>query len=143
MPLYVDHQTFHEVCRVYSTQLPGTIPWPEYQRMEQVASLEQVIETDVVYVKCKLCGSQNVVKDGVRGGVQYYWCKDCKHKFSGTKAMPGMRVPSQQIATALNLFYEGLSLSEIARSVAQIYTLPSHRIQRSMNGCPGSHSRPY
>jgi hypothetical protein len=75
MPLYVDPKTFHEVCRVYSQPLPGTIPWPEYREMERLASLEQVIETDVVYVKRKLCSSQNVVKDGVRGGIQYYWCK--------------------------------------------------------------------
>jgi transposase-like protein len=34
-----------------------------------------------------------------------------------------MRMPPDQIATALNLLYEGLSLSEIGRSVAQIYNV--------------------
>ena len=123
MPFYVDPKTFHEACRLYVDPLPGMIPYPEYREREKQAQLQQVIETEVTYVTCKLCGSQNVVKDGVRGAIQYYWCKDCKRKFSGTKALPYMRVPPDQIGTALNLFYEGLSLSESGRSVAQIYNV--------------------
>lgn len=121
MPFYVDPKTYHELCRLYVDPHPGMIPYPEYREQQKQANLQQVIETEVTYVTCKLCGSQNVVKDGVRSGIQYYWCKDCKRKFSGTKALPYMRLPPDQIGTALNLFYEGLSLSEIGRSVAQMY----------------------
>jgi putative transposase len=80
-----------------------------------------VIETETVYVSCKVCGSNNVVKDGVRNGTQYYWCKNCRHKFAGTKALPGMKALPDHIATGVNLFYEGLSFSEISRSVGHIF----------------------
>ncbi len=86
-----------------------------------VARMEQVVYTETVAIACKFCGSQNVVKDGVRSGMQSYWCKNCQRKFAGNNALPGMRVPPDRIATAVNLFYEGLSLAEIQRSLGQIY----------------------
>lgn len=80
-----------------------------------------MVQTQTVAIVCKFCGSKDVVKYGVRGGIQYYWCKACDRKFSGNFALPWMHVPPERIATAVNLFYEGLSLAEIQRSLGTIY----------------------
>ncbi len=85
------------------------------------ANLRDVSYIETVSIVCKFCGSRDVVKDGVRGGVQYYWCKACRRKFAGNAALPGMRVPPDRIATAVNLFYEGLSLEAIRRSIGETY----------------------
>lgn len=82
---------------------------------------EQVQYTTVTSIICKFCGSADVVKDGPRNGVQYYWCKACKRKFAGNNALPGMRMPPDRIASAVNLFYEGLSLDEIRRTIEHDY----------------------
>jgi putative transposase len=70
-------------------------------------------------IECKYCGSPNIIKFGKYQDTQYYWCKDCKRKFSGIKAIPKMHTPTHQIADALNMYYEGLSLSEIRRNLIQ------------------------
>lgn len=122
MNLYVDPKTFNKTCGVYQVRQPGYVTLAQFREQAHLARLAQVVATDAVFVTCKFCGSKNVVKDGVRNGVQYYWCKACERKFAGNQALPGMRVPPDRIATALSLFYEGLSLQEIGRSVAQIYS---------------------
>ena len=119
--LYVDPKTFNETCRVYLRPSANRVTLGQYREQAQEIRLRQVVATEPTYVLCKFCGSKDVVKDGVRSGVQYYWCKACQRKFAGNQALPGMRVPPDRIATALSLFYEGLSLQEIARSVAQIF----------------------
>jgi len=119
--LWVDPKTFNQTCHVYRDCKTGMVTLAQFRQLAQEARLEQVVATGTVYVTCKHCGSKDVVKDGVRNGVQSYWCKGCKRKFAGNDALPGMRVPPDRIATALSLFYEGLSLQEIGRSVAQIY----------------------
>lgn len=118
---WVNPKTFKDTCRLYGNWNTGFVTLAQYREQVQLARQEQVIATEAVYVTCKYCGSKDVVKDGVRNGVQNYWCKACQRKFAGNKALPGMRFPPDRIATALGLFYEGLSLQEIRRSVAQIY----------------------
>jgi len=120
-PLYVDPKTFDQTYCIYQVCGAGMVTLAQFREQAQQARLDQVIATDTVFVTCKYCGSKDVVKDGVRNGVQNYWCKTCQRKFAGNDALPGMRVPPNQIATAISLFYEGLSLAEIRRSVAQIY----------------------
>ena len=46
---------------------------------------------------------------------------DCNHTFAGNNALPGMRYPPDRIATALRLFYEGLSLDKIRRELDHLY----------------------
>lgn len=119
--LWVDPKTFDQTCSVCVVQRPGMVLWAQYREQKAQVLLRQVVVTEPTYILCKFCSSRNVVRDGVRKGVQSYWCKDCKRKFAGNDALPGMRVPPDRIATALSLFYEGLSLQEISRSVAQVY----------------------
>jgi putative transposase len=79
----------------------------------------QVVTTETI--TCKHCGSKNVVRYGTKDGKQYYRCKDCKRTFVWNNAMPGMRYPPDQIATAISLFYDGLSIDAIRRQIDSIY----------------------
>lgn len=71
--------------------------------------------------RCKYCGSLNIVRYGHYKHIQRLLCRDCGHKFVDNDALPGMRVPTIQIASALGGFYEGLSLNSIRRQLEQTY----------------------
>ena len=86
-----------------------------------VAELAEVTYTQTITITCKHCGSKNVVKYGTKGDTQYYLCRDCKRTFAGTDALPGMKYPPDQIATAVSLFYSGLSIDAIRRELDSIY----------------------
>jgi putative transposase len=75
--------------------------------------------TTEIIPNCKYCNSSNVNKYGTYKRVQRYFCKDCQHKFIDNKAIPKMQASTSQIADALNMYYEGLSLSEIRRNFIQ------------------------
>lgn len=70
---------------------------------------------------CKYCGSRRIVRYGHYRGTQYWWCKDCKRKFVHNEALPRMRTPTIQVASALSMFYEGMSLHGITRNLEQTY----------------------
>jgi len=70
---------------------------------------------------CKYCGSDSVVKYGYYSGIQRLWCKECKRKFADNKALPGMKTPTDQIAFALTMYYEGASLNTIRQNLQRLY----------------------
>lgn len=70
---------------------------------------------------CKYCGSRRVVRYGHYQNVQRWWCKDCKRKFVHNDALPRMKTPIIQVASALSMFYEGMSLHGIRRNLGQTY----------------------
>lgn len=72
-------------------------------------------------ITCKYCGRGGVVKFGTHKGKQLYWCKACRRKFRANKNLFGMRTPTKQIATALNCYYEGMSIKAIRRHLQQEY----------------------
>ena len=74
-----------------------------------------------IETRCKYCGGRRVVKFGHFRGVQRWWCKDCKRKFVDNKALPNMKTPIVQVALALSMFYEGMSLNGIRRNLEQTY----------------------
>jgi transposase-like protein len=76
----------------------------------------------VIYepVICKICGSEKVIGFGHYNGVQRWRCKDCRHKFIDNNTLPGMRMPTDQIATALGAYFEGRSMSSIPEIMYQI-----------------------
>ncbi len=75
---------------------------------------------------CKLCGSAHVVKFGTRNNIQRWWCKECRHKFVANNAISGMRTPAEQVASAISMYYEGMSLNAIRRQFSLMHNyLPS------------------
>ena len=74
------------------------------------------MESDIV---CKYCQSENVIKYGKYKGTQYYWCKDCKRKYSNPDTIPKMQYSTSKVADAINMYYEGMSLKEVRRNFIQ------------------------
>jgi transposase-like protein len=76
---------------------------------------------------CKLCGSQNIIRFGHYRGIQRWWCKDCRRKFADNDALPDMRMPTDQVALAVGMYYEGRSLNVIPRLMYQLqHSLVTH-----------------
>ena len=80
--------------------------------------------TEPQLITCKWCDSENVSKYGIRDGVQEYICLSCGRKFN-TKDAPYKKQSSvEQIGSALNMFYDGLSFADIARGTGITYNNP-------------------
>lgn len=72
-------------------------------------------------MQCKYCGSEKVVKDGKVKGKQVYKCKECGHRFYENTKFARMKADKNLIVTALNLYYDGLSLRKTQRNLEQIF----------------------
>lgn len=72
---------------------------------------------------CKHCKSENIVKYGKRGAIQYYLCRACGRTFAGNDSLPGMRFPPEHIATSLHMFYNGLSIDAIRKELKSRYNI--------------------
>lgn len=73
-------------------------------------------------IPCKYCGdTKGVYKFGTYNGVQRYFCKECKRKFTSNDTLLGMRVDINIISSAISMFYEGLSLNAIRRQLQEIF----------------------
>jgi transposase-like protein len=70
-------------------------------------------------IKCPYCGNEGVLKYGKYKGIQRYWCKVCKRKFKADDTTFHMKTPASQITSALNMFYEGMSIKAIRRNLQQ------------------------
>ena len=75
---------------------------------------------------CKLCKSTNVRKYGLYKGVQRYFCNDCFSKFKNDDTLFHMKTPANHVSSALNMYYEGMSIKAIRRNLQQEYgNMPS------------------
>lgn len=72
-------------------------------------------------VKCKFCGSRQLVRYGKYNNVQRYMCRDCHRKGADNESLPGMRNSPKVIGAALAMFYEGSSFDSIRRHLWQIF----------------------
>jgi putative transposase len=68
---------------------------------------------------CKYCQSANVIKFGTYNGVQYYYCKDCKRKFTELDTLPKMKTPIDDIGLALSMYYGGSPIDAIQSTLYQ------------------------
>ena len=62
---------------------------------------------------CKYCDSENVVKNRHVHRKQFYLCKNCGHKFVEPRAYPKMRTKGRVVATAIDLYFSGLSTGKV------------------------------
>lgn len=74
-------------------------------------------------LRCKYCGSLNVVRFGHFKGVQRYFCRYCNRKFTLADTLPKMKTPIPVIADALSSYYGGMSLDNIVENLNQQYRL--------------------
>ncbi len=75
----------------------------------------------VADIRCKFCGSKNVVKYGFKNHIQQYLCKDCGRKFNERDTLEGKHTPIHQMGVALSLFYDSLSVAEISQNLVSIF----------------------
>jgi putative transposase len=68
-------------------------------------------------IPCTQCGSIRVIRYGFDCGKQTYYCKDCKHKFRQPSVIRKSKYTPELITLTLDLYFSGLSLRKIARSV--------------------------
>jgi len=77
-------------------------------------------------ITCKHCGSNRIRKYGLYKGVQRYFCNECGSKFKNDDTTFHMKTPANQVTSALNMYYEGMSIKAIRRNLQQEYgNMPS------------------
>ena len=96
-------------------------------REETTAELEERHFTKPEPIRCKFCGSLDIMKYGLRNGIQEYICQKCRRKFNDKDAPYRMRTTVEQLGASLNMFYDGLSLADISRHLAETYHNPVSR----------------
>lgn len=79
--------------------------------------MAEIIESNPIL--CKSCGSTHVRKYGQYKGVQQYFCNDCGSKFKNTDTTFHMKLDANMVTSALNVYYEGLSVRDIRRHLLQ------------------------
>ena len=86
------------------------------------ANLEKAHYTEPQPIKCKWCGSKDVMKHGIRpNGAQNYKCNKCGREFLAKDAPYHTMTPTEQIGASLNMYYDGMSLSAIGRHSEEAY----------------------
>ena len=87
-------------------------------KKRDMAYLEERHYTEPEPIRCKWCGSVDIMKYGSRKGVQEYICQKCGRKFIAKDAPYKKQTPTEQIGTALTMYYDGLSFEDIARQLS-------------------------
>ena len=77
---------------------------------------------------CKYCDSTHVVKNGKVRGKQSYLCKNCGHRIVNPKSFPNMKTEARVISTAIDLYYEGLSVRKVANQIKKIFGVQSSQV---------------
>jgi len=86
-----------------------------------IRTSKQIAQTYSIPDACKFCGSKRLIRYGRNRGIQRWLCKKCGRRFVDNDALPRMKTPMAEVASALTMFYEGLSLNAIRRNLDQIY----------------------
>jgi len=68
-------------------------------------------------VTCKFCHSDEVVKNGIRKGTQYWLCKNCGRGFVNNNAMPRMKFSSNTMMKAVNNYLNNVPVREIQKDI--------------------------
>ena len=77
---------------------------------------------------CKKCGHPKMMKNGMIGEIQYFRCKKCDHRFSGTDTYSGYRYDKDVMNQAFTYFYGGMSFGIMSNAFEE---LNGNRISKS------------
>ena len=72
-------------------------------------------------MRCKYCGSESLIKKGFVRKKQLYKCKYCGRRFYLDGKFARMKKDKHIIVSALNLYFDGLSLRKTQRNLKQIF----------------------
>jgi len=84
--------------------------------------------TENGHIGCKHCKSSRIVKNGKRGDKQLYLCKACGKQFIDNGCFPRMRTSARAISTALEAYFDGLSLSKIVGLLRRAFGITISRV---------------
>ena len=89
----------------------------------------RIIERSLIKV-CKYCDSGNIVKAGLKKNknstLQRFKCQDCRKRFTANFGFEKMRSKDYIITRALQMYYQGLSVRDIADNLEQEEIKVSH-----------------
>lgn len=74
-------------------------------------------------MQCARCGSIRVIHYGKSSAKQVYFCKDCGHKFREQSLLKKAKYNPDIITLTLDLYFSGLSLRKIARTINDNFNL--------------------
>lgn len=74
-------------------------------------------------IPCDRCGSIRTMKYGKSGSKQAFYCKDCHRKFRESSLLKKARFDPKFVTLCLDLYFSGLSLRKIARTVASHFNI--------------------
>jgi transposase-like protein len=91
----------------------------------------RVIEPITDIHACLFCKSESIIKWGLRhnkyGNIQKFSCKSCSKFFTVNLGFEKMKHNPQAITTAMQLYFSGESLRNVARSLRLLGTQVSHQ----------------
>ena len=116
----------HKLTQEERDKLPDKVV-NELVYSNSTARLEDSHFTEPRQIACKWCGSTDIIKRGIDNGVQEYTCQKCGRRFTDKDAPYGMRTTVDQIGASLAMYYDGLSLADIARQLDTTYHNPVDR----------------
>ena len=80
--------------------------------------------------RCKYCGGSNTAKHGIRhlkkGDMQEYRCKDCGKRFTHNLGFENKRATPEQVSTAVELLFAGMSTRKVATTLKGMGVKVSH-----------------
>lgn len=101
------------------------------QRVEVARLSNQVIEPVAGLCNCIYCGSDDILRDGVRhnkhGDIQKYVCRGCGKYFTINIGFERMKHNPQAITSAMQLYFSGESLRNTMRSLRLLGVQVSHQ----------------
>ncbi|MDD1689791.1 MAG: DDE-type integrase/transposase/recombinase [Methanoregula sp.] len=110
-----DHQTRGVECKhIIAVKLSFAI-------RKQVETTVRIAPVSQTADLCVYCGSSIIVKDGIRhndyGDVQTYYCKECQQHFTLNTGFEGMKTSPQDITSAMQLYFSGLSFRNVTKAL--------------------------
>lgn len=71
---------------------------------------------------CKFCDSGRIVKAGTNRGKQMFKCNDCTRRFTANFGFEGRRFGAGTITQAIQMYYQGMSVRDIANNLEMMGT---------------------
>lgn len=88
---------------------------------EQIKQKNSITISPISVSECLYCKSDNITKDGLRhnkyGDIQKFYCKNCNKYFTINLGFEKMKHDPRGITTAMQLYFSGESLRNVARSL--------------------------
>lgn len=117
-----DHKTRGVKCKhIHAVEF-------SFNLREQIKKIR--IEPIVNVSSCGNCHSINIIKRGIRhnksGDIQRFYCNDCHTRFTVNIGFEGMKSTPQIITSAMQLYFSGESLRNVAKSLKVMGVKVSH-----------------